>query len=219
MTLLKAESIGLRYDGGPEVINGTSFELKDGDFYYLTGPSGSGKTSLLRMLYIGQLPSRGILTLMDHDIQIATRSERASIRRKIGVIFQNYQLLTHLSLYDNVALPLRLAALSEIKIKEKVNNILDWVGLSDYLHSKPIFLSGGQQQRAAIARAVVSKPKLLLADEPTGSLDDAMGLKIMTLFEELNKTGTTVILATHNESLIKAFPHPRLHLNKGMIHS
>lgn len=217
MTLLSAQSIGLRYQGGPEIINGASLDLNEGDFFYLTGPSGSGKTSLLRMLYIGQLPSRGILKIMDHDITMASRQKRAEIRRHIGVIFQDYQLLPHLSLYDNVALPLRLDDIAEHKIKTKVTDILNWAGLGDFLHAKPVFLSGGQQQRAAIARAVVAKPKLLLADEPTGSLDDAMGVKIMTLFQELNKTGTAVILATHNENLIKQFPHPRIHIKKGII--
>lgn len=217
MSLIEAKQIGLRYDGGPEVISDVSLSLEDGDFYYLTGPSGSGKTSLMRMLYVGQLPSRGLLNIMQTDILNASREQRATIRRNIGVIFQNYRLLPHLSLFDNIALPLRLANMSESKIKPKVTEMANWIGLGDYLHSKPVFLSGGQQQRAAIARAIISKPKILLADEPTGNLDDPMGYRIMALFEELNKSGTAIILATHNEGMIKKYPHPRLVLNQGHI--
>ena len=215
--MITAEKIGLRYDGGPEVISDASFHLKEGSFHYLTGPSGSGKTSLMRMLHVGKLPSRGVMNIFDTDIISASRIERAKIRRKIGVIFQNYRLLPHLSVFDNIALPLRLSNAPEPKIKQAVTDIVDWIGLGDYLNSKPAFLSGGQQQRAAIARAVITKPKFLLADEPTGNLDDAMGARIMALFEELNKSGTAIVLATHNEGMIKKFPHPVLKIKNGTL--
>jgi len=215
--MITAQKIGLRYDGGPEVINDASFHLEEGSFHYLTGPSGSGKTSLMRMLHVGKLPSRGVMRIFGSDITAASRGERAKIRRKIGVIFQNYRLLPHLSVFDNIALPLRLADAPEPKIKQAVTDIVEWIGLGDNLKSKPVFLSGGQQQRAAIARAVITKPKFLLADEPTGNLDDAMGLRIMALFEELNRSGTAIVLATHNEAMIDRFPHPVLKIKDGAL--
>jgi cell division transport system ATP-binding protein len=215
--MIIAEKIGLRYDGGPEVISDASFRLDEGSFHYLTGPSGSGKTSLMRMLHVGKLPSRGVMSLFGTDIASASRKERAQIRQKIGVIFQNYRLLPHLSVFDNIALPLRLANAPEPKIKQAVTDIVEWIGLGDNLNSKPAFLSGGQQQRAAIARAVITKPKFLLADEPTGNLDDAMGIRIMALFEELNKSGTAIIVATHNDGMIKKFPHPVLKIKNGTL--
>lgn len=209
--------VGLRYDGGPEVLNDINLHLEEGSFHYLTGTSGSGKTSLMRLLHIGQLPSRGDISIFGEDIIKASRKKRAELRRHIGVIFQNFRLLPHLTLYDNIAMPLRLADISETKIETAVTEILRWIELHDYMKMKPVFLSGGQQQRAAIARAVITKPKILLADEPTGSLDDAMGDKIMALFEELNRTGTAIVVATHNQGMIDRFPHDILKLKMGHI--
>ena len=209
--------MGLRYDGGPEVLSDINLHLEAGSFHYLTGTSGSGKTSLMRLLHIGQLPSRGDIKVFDEDILKASRAKRAEARRHIGVIFQNFRLLPHLSLYDNIAMPLRLADISEAKIESAVTDMLTWIGLKDYIKVKPAFLSGGQQQRAAIARAVITKPKILLADEPTGSLDDNMGDKIMALFEELNKAGTAILVATHNQGMITRFPHDVLKLKAGQL--
>jgi len=215
--MINLSHVGLRYDGGAEVLSDVSLDIDKGSFHYLMGQSGSGKTSLMRLLYIGKLPSRGDIRFFDQDVSKANRIKRALIRQKIGVIFQDFRLINSLSVFDNIALPLRLAGLSEKDIKDEVSSIAKWIGLIDYLKSKPVFLSGGQQQRVAIARAVISKPKILLADEPTGSLDDEMGAKIMSLFEELNKKGTAVIVATHNENLVEKFPHPVLKLKKGTI--
>lgn len=215
--MIELSHVGLRYDGGPEVLSDITLSLEAGSFHYLTGSSGSGKTSLMRLLHIGKLPIRGDISIFGKDINETSKAERAELRRHIGVIFQNFRLLPHLSLYDNIALPLRLANLPEAKIQNAVTDMLQWIGLRDYMKVKPVFLSGGQQQRAAIARAVITKPKILLADEPTGSLDDAMGDKIMALFEELNKSGTAILIATHNQGMIERFPHHVLKLQGGQL--
>ena len=215
--MITLSHVGLRYDGGPEVLSDVNLSLKPGSFHYLTGPSGSGKTSLMKILHVGLLPSRGDITIFNRDIKTLSRYERAEIRQQIGVIFQNFRLLPHLSLFDNIALPLRLANHRETSITQAVHDILGWIGLKDYMNVKPAFLSGGQQQRAAIARAVITKPKILLADEPTGSLDHKMGDKIMALFEELNKSGTAILIATHDNEMIKRFRHPVIKLKDGMV--
>jgi cell division transport system ATP-binding protein len=216
-SMITLSHVGLRYDGGPEVLSDITLNIAQGSFHYLTGASGSGKTSLMKLLHIGKLPSRGDITMFDTDIVRASRSQRAKIRQQIGVIFQDFQLLNHLSLYDNIAMPLRLMNYSEGKIKSAVTDMIAWIGLKDYADTRPVFLSGGQKQRVAIARAVISKPKIILADEPTGSLDDPMGDKIMSLFQELNNQGTAMIVATHNQGTIKRFPHPTLKLKAGHI--
>lgn len=215
--MIELKHVGLRYDGGPEVLSDINLNISSGSFHYLTGASGSGKTSLMRVLSISKLPTRGDVSFFGHDILSSSRSNRAELRKNIGIIFQNFRLLPHLSLYDNVALPLRLSGIAEGKIKSAVDDMAAWIGLKDYMHVKPPFLSGGQQQRVAIARAVITKPKILLADEPTGSLDDIMGERVMTLFEELNKSGTAIIVATHNHALIKKFPHPQLKIKAGHL--
>jgi cell division transport system ATP-binding protein len=215
--MINMSHVGLRYDGGPEVLTDISLSLKEGSFHYLMGQSGSGKTSLMRLLHIGKLPSRGDIYFFDKDVSKLSRSKRALIRQKIGVIFQDFRLIPELSVFDNIALPLRLSGESDKAIETDVNAMAEWMGLKDHLKMKPVFLSGGQQQRAAIARAVIAKPQILLADEPTGSLDDEMGLKIMGLFEELNKKGTAIVVATHNKNLVKTFPHPLLTLKSGEL--
>lgn len=215
--MIVARHIGLRYTAGPEVLSDISCRLEEGSFHYLTGPSGSGKTSLMRLFHIGKLPTRGDLSVFGQDVAKADRRERAHLRSKIGVIFQNFRLLPHLSLFDNIALPLRLGGYPENRIESAVNDMIAWIGLKDYAAALPAYLSGGQQQRAAIARAVITKPKFLLADEPTGSLDDSMGERILTLFEQLNKSGTAVLIATHNRHIIDRFPHPELQLKHGYL--
>jgi len=215
--VIRFENVGMRYGIGPEVLHDISFELKGGDFRYLVGPSGAGKTSLLRLLYLAHKPSRGLVTMLDTDITTASRQNLIELRRKIGVVFQEFRLLDHLTALDNVALPLRVAGARENQIKAHVAELLAWVGLADQIHAYPPTLSGGQKQRIAIARAVITRPRLLLADEPTGNLDDAMGLRLMHLFEELNKIGTTVLIATHNEALVRQRPHAMLRLTRGEL--
>jgi len=207
----------MRYGVGPEVLHDVNFALAPGSFHFLVGPSGAGKSSLLRLMYLAHRPSRGLITLFDRDIATTPRRDLPELRRKIGVVFQEFRLLAHLSVLDNVALPLRVAGIPEKQVRDYAEELLSWVGLADHLQSRPAILSGGQKQRVAIARAVISRPKLLLADEPTGNVDDKIALRLLYLFEELNKLGTTIVIATHNEALISRFGHPQLHLENGEL--
>mgnify|MGYP003794935469 CR=1 FL=1 len=204
---------------GPEVLHDVSFTINSGDFRYLVGPSGAGKTSLLRLMYLAQRPSRGLISMFGSDVMVARRKDLVALRRKIGVVFQDYRLLEHLSALDNVALPLRVAGAKEAEIQTHVSELLAWVGLADHIHALPASLSGGQKQRVAIARAVITRPRLLLADEPTGNLDESLGQRLIRLFEELNRIGTTVVIATHNKNLVARNPHPVLALGSGEIYA
>ena len=215
--VIEFDNVGLRYGQGAEVLKGISFALPPGSFYFLTGESGAGKTSLLRLLYLAQSPTRGMIKLFGKMIQNIPRDDLPEIRRKIGVVFQDFRLLDHLSSVDNAALPLRVAGYPEDEIQKRVAELLTWVGLGAHLNAKPPTLSGGQKQSVAIARAVINRPSLLLADEPTGNMDDKSAARLMRLFVELNKRGTTVVIATHNEGLIRTFPYPRMHLAGGKI--
>ncbi len=216
-TIVKIHNVGLRYGTNPEVLKDINLELKQGDFYFLTGASGAGKTSLLNMIHLAHRPSRGKLKIFGKDIDYIKQNDMANIRRKIGVVFQDYRLLDHLSVLDNVSLPLRIIGKSEKYIQAHVPELIEWVGLKNFMNVKPPFLSGGQQQRVAIARAVINNPELLIADEPTGNVDEEMAKKLLFLFLELNKMGTTIIIATHSTNLIKQFKFPVLHLNNGYL--
>ncbi|WP_207456329.1 cell division ATP-binding protein FtsE [Azospirillum sp. SYSU D00513] len=216
--MIRFENVGLRYGTGPEVLRDISFTLPPGSFHFMTGSSGAGKSSLLKLMYLAHRPSRGLITLFDRDVALLKRDEMPEMRRQIGVVFQDFALLDHLSALDNVALPLRMAGADEGDIVEHCTEILRWVGLGNHLHATPSTLSGGQQQRVAIARSVINRPRLLLADEPTGNVDDGIGMRLLYLFEELHKLGTTVVIATHNEALIRRFDHPRIHLENGRLH-
>ena len=207
----------MRYGAGPEVLRDISLNLESGSFHFLTGASGAGKTSLLRLMYLAERPTRGIVSLFGRDVARTPRREMPALRRQIGVVFQDFRLIEHLSAFDNVALPLRVARVPEAQVKENVTELLTWVGLADHLEAKPPVLSGGQQQRVAIARAVIGRPRLLLADEPTGNVDEDLALRLMRLFEELNKLGTTLLIATHSGRLVERFGHPRLHLAAGAL--
>ena len=215
--MVRFENVGLRYGMGPEILRDVYLELAPGSFHFLTGPSGAGKSSLLSLLYVARRPTRGIVTMFGRDLATIPRGELPGLRRQIGVVFQEFRLLPHLSALDNVALPLRVAGLPEEKVKDHVVELLTWVGLGGHLHAKPATLSGGQQQRVAIARAVITRPRLLLADEPTGNVDDRIALRLMHLFEELHRLGTTVLIATHNTALIARARHPELRLDAGRI--
>ncbi|MFA7276012.1 MAG: cell division ATP-binding protein FtsE [Pseudobdellovibrionaceae bacterium] len=215
--MIKFDHVGLRYGIGPEVLSDISFTLDAGSFHFLCGPSGAGKSSLMSLLYVGKHPTRGQIHMFGKDTHTLDRHELSLLRQKIGVVFQDFALLQHLSAFDNAALPLRILGLPEKKIKSHVEELLDWVGLGDCLHRYPPTLSGGQQQRIAIARAVIGNPKLLLADEPTGNLDDEIGMKLMGLFEQLNKMGTTVVIATHSIQILERLGHPRLILDHGHL--
>ncbi|MGB0695333.1 MAG: cell division ATP-binding protein FtsE [Rhodospirillaceae bacterium] len=209
--------MGLRYGNGPEIFTDVSFSLAAGSLHYLTGSSGAGKSSLLSLLFLGRHPSRGSVWLFGRDLAQVPRKELPAIRRRIGVVFQDFRLLDHLTAYDNVALPLRVAGVSEARINKDVRELLSWVGLKNHMDARPPTLSGGQKQRVAIARAVISRPDLVVADEPTGSVDDSIATRLMYLLFELNKLGTTVMVATHNEALVRRFPFPCLNLDRGRL--
>ncbi len=215
--MVRFENVGLRYDLGPEVLQDLSFNLEPGSFHFLVGASGAGKSSLLKLMYLALKPSRGLISLFGRDIATTDRSDLPALRRKVGVVFQEFRMLRHLSAFDNVALPLRVAGTRKAETERNVKELLSWVGLADHMEARPPTMSGGQQQRLAIARAVIARPKLLLADEPTGNVDDHMALRLMHLFDELNKLGTTVVIATHNESLVKRLGHPCLRLDQGRL--
>jgi cell division transport system ATP-binding protein len=210
--LVQFDDVLLRYGAGPDVLQKVSFSLAPGSFHFLVGSSGAGKSSLLRVMYLALRPIGGTASLFGRDVAQLSRREIAELRRRIGVVFQDFRLIDHLSAVDNVALPLRIAGVRESEVQKNVRELLAWVGLGDHLDALPATLSGGQQQRVAIARAVITRPSLLLADEPTGNVDDRIGLRLMHLFEELNKLGTTVVVATHNESLVAQFHHRQLRI-------
>jgi cell division transport system ATP-binding protein len=220
--MVRFDRIGLSYihasgRQGPEVLHDLTFTLPDGVFCWLLGPSGAGKTSVLRLLYLDVRPTRGRLDLLGTDVAAARRGALPRLRRRIGVVFQDFRLLSHLSAFDNVALPLRLAGRPEGQIRADVTEMLRWVGLGSKLGTRPLALSGGEQQRVAIARAVIARPSLLLADEPTGNLDDTQAERLMGLFKELNRLGTTVVVATHNDMLVARHEAPALRLENGRL--
>lgn len=219
-SVVRFENVGMRYGLGPEVLRNITFSLEPGSFHFLTGPSGAGKTSLLKLLYLAHRPSRGLITLFGEDLATATRNDLPALRRRIGVVFQDFRLLDHLTTFENVALPLRIGGAPLDAYREDVEELLTWVGLGEKIDERPRVLSGGEKQRVAIARAVVAKPALLLADEPTGNVDPEMGMRLMRLFVELNKLGTSVVIATHDRAFVEALPAPELRLLRGelMIH-
>ena len=205
-SIVQFDNVGLRYGTEREVLSDVSFTLYPGSFYFLTGASGAGKTSLLRLLYLAQRPSRGIIRMFGTDVITVPRARLPAFRRRIGVVFQDFRLVSHLSAFDNVALPLRVSGVPESEIRKPVADMLDWVGLDQRSEARPATLSGGEQQRVAIARAVIARPEILVADEPTGNVDPDMALKLLRLFEALNRLGTTVVVATHDVHLLKKVP-------------
>jgi cell division transport system ATP-binding protein len=201
--MVRFENVGMRYGAGPEVLRDVTFILEPGSFTFLTGLSGAGKTTLLKLISIAEPPSRGLITLFGRDLATLRRRDFPALRRRIGIVFQDFRLLDHLSAFDNVSLPLRIAGGRGPDYARDVEELLAWVGLGDRMHSPPPTLSGGEKQRVAIARAVVARPDLLIADEPTGNVDADIGDRLIRLFAELNRLGTTVLIATHDRSLIE----------------
>ena len=202
---------------GPEVLRDVSFHLEAGSFHFLTGPSGAGKTSLLRLLFLALKPTRGFISLFGEDVSTLQRTQIPDMRRRIGVVFQDFRLLDHMTTFENVALPLRVRRTPRARYKKDVVELLEWVDLGDRINALPEVLSGGEKQRAAIARAVVGQPDLLLADEPTGNVDPALAARLLRLFVELNKLGTTILIATHDYGLLDQFDAPRLNISGGEL--
>jgi cell division transport system ATP-binding protein len=216
--MVRFEHVGLRYGLGPEVLRDLSFRIDPHSFQFLTGPSGAGKTTLLRLLFLSLRPTRGLATIFGHDIATLSKDALSTLRRRIGIVFQDFRLLDHMSTYENVALPLRVMGHAEQTYRAEVIELLNWVGLGDSMWALPAVLSGGEKQRAAIARAVIARPQLLLADEPTGNVDPSLAKRLLRLFVELNKSGTSVVIATHDIALMDQFDARRLVLHQGLLH-
>ncbi len=215
--MITFENVGMRYDMGAEVLKDVSFSLDRGSFHFLVGPSGAGKTTLLKLLYLAHRPSRGLINYFGRDLMTLERDALPRLRRRIGVVFQDFRLFDHMSAFENVALPLRIQGAKKAQVADHVEELLAWVGLEDRMHARPATLSGGEKQRVAIARAIINKPDLLVADEPTGNVDPEMSRRLMHLFVALNKEGTTTVVATHDEGLVKSFGAPVLKLKKGEL--
>lgn len=200
--MIKVRNLSLKYPHSRDfVFKDVSFDIEQGDFVVLSGPSGSGKSSLLNLMHLNLPHAKGTLELFNHDISTISRATKAKMRQKMGFVFQGFNLLNDLTVFDNVALPLRIAKTSEREIEKTVNELLAWIDLADKKDDLPVSLSGGEQQRVAIARAIINRPKLILADEPTGSIDIQTGDKILKLLQEMNRLGTTVVLATHSQRI------------------
>ncbi|PWR21752.1 cell division ATP-binding protein FtsE [Zavarzinia compransoris] len=215
--MVRFDNVGMRYGVGQEVLRDVSFELPRGSFTYLTGASGAGKSSLLKLMFLAHRPSRGMIEILGQDLSRLPRPAMPALRRQIGVVYQDFRLIDHMSVFDNVALPLRVAGNPEPDIRAHVEELLGWVGLADRIRATPPELSGGEQQRVAIARAVIARPRLLLADEPTGSVDPDMGDRLMHLFLELNRIGTTILIATHDIAMMERHRAAVLRLVRGEL--
>jgi cell division transport system ATP-binding protein len=216
--VIEFSNVGLRYGHGPEILKDLTFRVEPGSFHFLTGPSGSGKTSLLRLLLLSLKPSRGKVTMFGQDVLKLDQDRLLQMRRHIGIVFQEFRLLDHLTTFENVALPLRVLGRPEADYRPNVEELLEWVGLGERMEALPSVLSGGEKQRAAIARAVIGRPDILLADEPTGNVDPDLSSRLVHLFAELNRTmGTTIILATHELPLLEQFSYPRMLLRDGEL--
>jgi cell division transport system ATP-binding protein len=202
---------------GPEVLKDINFSIAPRSFQYLTGPSGAGKTTLIRLILMALKPTRGLVNLFGQDVSRLEAATLTDFRRRMGVVFQDFRLLDHLTVYENVALPLRVLGKDEASYRAEVVELLRWVGLGERMHAVPAVLSGGEKQRA-IARALISRPQLLLADEPTGNVDPGLGRRLLRLFMELQSLGTAVVIATHDIALMELYDAPRLVLADGHLH-
>jgi cell division transport system ATP-binding protein len=207
--VVRFENVGLRYGTGTEILKDISFSIERQTFQFLTGPSGAGKTTLLRLILLSLKPTRGQIKLFGNDAAKLDKDTITDLRRRIGVVFQDFRLLDHLTTYENVSLPLRVQGREEATYRAEVIELLRWVGLGDRMHILPAVLSGGEKQRAAIARALIVRPELLLADEPTGNVDPTLARRLLRLFTELHKSGTSVVIATHDLTLMDQFEGAR----------
>lgn len=216
--MIRCQNMSLEYIAGKPVLRQVNLHLEPGSFTFIAGASGAGKSSLLGLLALSLKPSGGSIELFGQDVTDLARQELPNLRRRIGTVFQDFQLLNHLTVAENVGLPLKIIGETAEEIAPKVHELLEWIGLDGFADVKPALLSGGQKQRVAIARAVINKPLLILADEPTGNLDHELSMKLMYLFRSLNKVGTTIVFATHDQSLMEAFEYPTIYLRDGQLH-
>jgi cell division transport system ATP-binding protein len=215
--MIRFENVGLRYGTGREVLSDLTFSIAPHSFQFLTGPSGAGKTTLIRLLFLNLKPTRGLISIFGKDTALLKRADMPALRRRIGVVFQDFRLLDHLTTYENVALPYRVLGKDEASYRADVADLLDWVGLGDRKHVYPPVLSGGEKQRAAIARALITKPEFLLADEPTGNVDPPLARRLLRLFLELNRLGTAVLIATHDIGLMDQLDARRMVIEGGHL--
>jgi cell division transport system ATP-binding protein len=215
--VIRFENVGLRYGMGSEILRDISFTIPQSSFQFLSGPSGAGKTTLLRLLFMSLKPTRGLISIFGKDRSRISRAELPLLRRRIGIVFQDFRLLDHMTTYENVALPLRVRGREESSYRSDVTELLKWVGLGDRMHVLPPVLSGGEKQRAAIARALIEQPEVLLADEPTGNVDPPLARRLLRLFIELNRLGTAVVIATHDLALMEQVDARRMILSNGRL--
>jgi cell division transport system ATP-binding protein len=215
--VVRFEGVSMRYGRESEVLKDITFNLPRGSFHFLTGPSGSGKSTLLKLIYLAEQASRGRIEIFGQDLALLKRKDRPLMRRRVGVVFQEFRLLDHLSVFDNAALAPRIGGRKPADYRADVADLLGWVGLGERMHAMPPALSGGEKQRLAIARAVINRPDILLADEPTGNVDDAMALRILRLFQELNRVGATVLIASHDMTLVARSGMPVINLEAGRL--
>ncbi len=216
--VVQLENVGVRYGMGPEVLRDLTFSIEANSFQFLTGPSGAGKTTLLRLILMSVRPTRGLISIFGQDVSDISKDNLTGLRRRMGVVFQDFRLLDHLTTYENVALALRVQGKEEATYRAEVVELLRWVGLGERMHVLPPVLSGGEKQRAAIARALIVRPDLLLADEPTGNVDPSLAKRLLRLFIELNRLGTSVVIATHDFGLMDQLDVRRLVLGDGRLH-
>jgi cell division transport system ATP-binding protein len=218
MPIVHFESVGMRYGLGPEVLRDLTFSIAPRSFQFLTGPSGAGKTTLLRLILLSIKPTRGLVSVFGEEVNRISGQALTGLRRRMGIVFQDFRLLGHLTTYENVALPLRVQGKEEASYRNEVVELLHWVGLGERMHALPPVLSGGEKQRAAIARALIARPELLLADEPTGNVDPTLARRLLRLFIELNRLGTSIVIATHDLGLMDQVDARRLVLGDGRLH-
>jgi cell division transport system ATP-binding protein len=219
LAVVRLENIGKSYGAGADVLRDISLTLEPGEFCCVSGASGAGKTTLLNIIALAERPSSGSVTLFDIDALAADRASRAALRRRIGIVFQDLRLLDHLSVHDNIGLPLRIAGVPEDEIREHVNELADWLGLAHRIDRRPAILSTSERQRIAIARAIVTRPDLLVADEPMARADGETAATLAHVFERLNGLGTTMVIATHDAALARQFECRHLHLERGELMS
>ena len=215
--MIRFDQVSKRYPEGHDALSRVSFELDDSEMVFLTGHSGAGKSTLMKLIIVMERPTQGQVFLDNTNLNRIPRRKIAAVRRSVGVVFQNHQLLFDRTVFDNVALPLTVAGYSYREVGRRVRAALSKVGLSDKERQNPITLSGGEQQRVGIARAVVNKPPVLLADEPTGNLDPALSQEIMGLFSEFNQVGVTIMIATHDLDLVRRMGKRELQLDHGRL--
>src|SRR5918995_6016634 len=215
--VVEFENVGIRYGMGREILRDLTFSIAPRSFQFLTGPSGAGKTTLLRLILLAVRPTRGLISLFGEDVAAIESAALTRVRRRMGVVFQDFRLLDHLTTFENVALPLRVQGRDEASYRAEIIELLKWVGLGERMHVLPPVLSGGEKQRAAIARALIEQPEILLADEPTGNVDPPLARRLLRLFVELNRLGTAVVIATHDLGLMDQVDARRMILSGGRL--